>query len=55
MRVGDRVLIETGRGGYLTGEVVAVFPEDGDANIKVRLDGVDQYGDYYEEELEVIS
>lgn len=54
MKVGDRVVISTGNGWYLTGGVVAVFPNDGDANIKVCMDGGESYGDYYESELEVI-
>lgn len=57
MKVGDRVAIGTGQGGYVTGEVVAVFPEGEDANIKVRIDGHDGFvcGDYYESELEVVK
>lgn len=54
MRVGDKVRVRTVYAPF-EGEVVAVFPNDGDANIRVRFDGMDQHGDYYEEELEVVS
>lgn len=55
MKVGDKVRIDTGIGYAVEGLVVAVFPNDGDANIRVRFEGMDQHGDYYEEELEVVS
>lgn len=54
MKVGDKVRIDTGIGYAVEGLVVAVFPDDGDANIKVRMDGGESYGDYYESELEVV-
>ena len=50
--VGDKVAPRVGSRDE--GKVVAVFPENGDANIKVGFGG-DVYGDYYAEELEVIS
>lgn len=53
MRVGDKVRVETWTGHPVEGVVVAVFPESEDANIRVRSEfGL---GDYYEEELEVVS
>lgn len=54
MRVGDTVRADTGNGYAVEGVVVAVFPFNGvDANIRVRF--ASDFGDYYEEELEVIS
>lgn len=55
MRVGDKVRVRISDG--MEGVVSAVFPADGDANIRVRTEspaGNISWGDFYEEELEEI-